>query len=73
MINVAVNGVLMSSKEIELVGRTTYLYTSPKLMLYPPTEGVIRDVTVTNSNDIDDIGEGNENMFIGSDQCWAEQ
>ena len=67
VINVAVNGFLMSSNEIELVGRTTYLYTSPKLG-YHHTEGVIRDVTVTNSNDMDDIGEGNTDIFIGSNR-----
>ena len=59
VISVAVNGVPTSSKEIELVGRTTYLYTSAKLDNLFPVDGVIRDVTVTNSNDMD-MGEKNE-------------
>ena len=58
VISVAVNGVPTSSKEIELVGKTTYLYTSPELG-YPPADGVIRDVIITNSNDID-MGEENK-------------
>ena len=73
VISVAVNGVPTSSKEIELVGRTTYLYTSAKLDNLFPVDGVIRDVTVTNSNDMD-MGEKNEVkkhyfiVFIGSDK-----
>ena len=52
IINVAINGVAMSSKEIAVVGKTTYLYTSPMAVGYPPATGVIKDVTVTNSNNI---------------------
>ena len=49
-INVDVNGVTMSSKEIAIVDRTTHLYTS-SMLGYPPAMGVIKDVTVINRNE----------------------
>ena len=49
-INVDVNGVTMSSKEIAIVDRTTHLYTS-SMLGHPPAMGVIKDVTVINSNE----------------------
>ena len=49
MVTVTVNGVTMSSKEIQEVRGTGHLYTGPQLG-YPPAVGVIRDVTILNSD-----------------------
>ena len=49
MVTVTVNGVTMSSKEIQEVSGTGHLYTGPQLG-YPPAVGVISDVTILNSD-----------------------
>ena len=49
MITVTVNGIAMSSKEIPEVRGTGHIYTAPKLG-YPPAVGVIRDLTIRDSD-----------------------
>ena len=56
MITVAINGVTMSSKEIDQVSGTAHLYTSPQLG-FPPAVGLIRQAAINS-----ELGECRESL-----------